>query len=57
MNDSELRIFAVSIADIEKAFEIKRKYTPQEIENLLPNQVRSKAQVFNEYEKPPTASQ
>lgn len=56
VKDSEVKIFAASIADINKALEIKRKYTPQEIENLLPIQIRSKAQFFNEdenHELPP----
>lgn len=54
--NGDVRLFAASIAHINKAMEVKRRYTPLEIQNLLPNQIRGNAQYFTEdenHELPP----
>ncbi|KAI1003413.1 hypothetical protein K3495_g4792 [Podosphaera aphanis] len=54
--DQITELFAASISDLNKALEVKKKQTPQEIEASLPIQIRCNAQFFTEdenHELPP----
>ena len=57
--DPGTRIFAATMADINKALEVKRKQTPEEIKAGLPMEIHENAQYFTEdenHEMPPHRS-
>ncbi|KAI0999337.1 hypothetical protein K3495_g8857 [Podosphaera aphanis] len=51
IRDDNIKIFAASISDINKALEVRKKKTPEEIKAELPREIEQNAQYFTEDEK------